>query len=76
MDLFDQIVADLDLEVDEPDVVNVRTLTSEELFALKGQLEEELLGAKQALRPTSQESRDRHSLRNAVQVEISRRTKR
>lgn len=75
MEDFEDIVSDFDIDisVDDEEVIDVTLLTFEELVEFKEYLEQELYAKEEALNPTSQESRDKHSLRNAIQVELSRR---
>lgn len=70
---FDDIVAGVQIEVNEAEIMNVMDLPTDRLIELQGELEELLFDEEQALRPRTQEARDNHSLRNAIQVELSRR---
>lgn len=57
-------------DVDESDIINVKTMTINQLLDAIVDLTEELLNASQGLRPNNQEARDAHSLRNACQIEL------
>lgn len=74
VDDFDDIVNGLDINVDHTEVVDVSRMDTVALIELEQDLNEELMDSEQALRPVTQESRDAHSLRNAVQVELAKRT--
>lgn len=71
-DDFDSIIEGLEIE-DPDDVLDVTTLSVPELVELKVKLERELFELQQALMPKTQEARDKHSLRNAVQLELNSR---
>lgn len=74
-DIFNQLTAGLGNLFDgvEEDVVDVSTMTNEELLNQGSDILEELLKAGQAINPTTQWARDKHSLRNAIQIEIRKR---
>lgn len=72
-DPFDFIVDELNLNTDTSDVVDVTKLSTEDLLNLRHELDEELLNGSEMLNPHTQEGRDRHSLRNAVQLELKKR---
>ena len=60
----------------EPDdVVDVTKLSTEELMDLISDITDELFNAGQAINPQDQWARDKHSLRNAVQIELRKRSK-
>ncbi len=60
----------------EPDdVVDVTKLSTEELMDLISDITDELFNAGQAINPKDQWARDKHSLRNAVQIELRKRSK-
>lgn len=62
------------IEIEEPvDVLNVRTLASNVLVSKFNELTQALLDREEILNPHTQEARDIHSLRNAVDVELQRR---
>ena len=73
-DPFDDIVNGLDISVDQTEIVDVSRMDTVALIELKQDLDNELMDSEQALRPVTQDSRDAHSLRNAVQVELAKRT--
>lgn len=56
--------------VDEDEVVSVTDLSTSELLEMVADLTQELLEMHQGIRPKTQEARDKHSLRNACQVEL------
>jgi len=69
-DPFDDIIAGLDFE--EPkDVIDVSQMSTVDLLTMFYELNLELFGRGEGLRPHSQEARDKHSLRNAIQVELA-----
>ena len=74
-DDFDDIISGLDFDVPE-DVIDVSTMSIEELLNKLDYLNETLFEMHEALNPQTQEARDMHSLRNAVQIELSKRSKR
>lgn len=59
--------------VTEDEVVSVKDLSSPELMDMVHELTQELLEMKEGIYPRSQEARDKHSLRNACQVELRNR---
>ena len=60
----------------EPDdVVDVTKMSTEELMDLISDITDELFNAGQAINPQAQWARDKHSLRNAVQIELRKRSK-
>ena len=64
------------LEIDEPeDLVDVTKLSVQELLSKFDDINEELFEIGQALKPTTQQARDLHSLRSAIYVEIQKRGK-
>jgi len=73
-DPFDDIVSGLDIDVDEDDVLDVTTLSTMELSGLIADLDKDLTEGHEALHPGTQQARDKHSLRNALQVELRKRT--
>jgi hypothetical protein len=73
-DPFDSIVDGLELE--EPRYyIDVTKLDVEELLTQFDELNDELFEMGEALRPTTQRSRDLHSLRSAIYLEIQKRGK-
>jgi hypothetical protein len=72
-DPFDDIINGLQIQVDESEVVDVSQLETPTIMDMIEELNNELLEAHQGLRPTQQWARDKHSLRNALQVELSKR---
>ena len=73
MDEFDDIINGIEIEVDETEIVDVSRMDTVALIELKQDLDNHLMDSEQALRPITQDSRDAHSLRNAVQVELAKR---
>lgn len=73
LDDFDEIVDRVEWDFDIEDVVDVTKLSTLQLVELKESIETSLFERMAALNPHDQESRDLHSLRNAVQVELSTR---
>jgi len=73
-DDFDNIVAGMSFDIPD-DIINVSEMSIEELVTTLDNLNEELFDMGEALDPKTQESRDKHSLRNAIQVELFRRSK-
>jgi hypothetical protein len=73
-DDFDSIISGLSFDIPE-DIIDVSTMSIEELVDKLDELNTELFDMGEALKPTTQESRDMHSLRNAIQVEIFKRSK-
>jgi len=72
---FNAIVKGFDpVEPDDDEIVDVTKFSMSELIAEKERLERYLFDRVEALAPKSQEARDAHSLRNAIQVEIAKRT--
>lgn len=62
------------LEIEEPtDVIDVTTLDNKGLADKLFEIEEKIKANEWILHPNTQESRDLHSLRNAIQVELSKR---
>ena len=59
---------DVFAEVDEDDVVDLTTLSTSDLLERFYECEQYLKDERQLLRPDTQESRDAHSERNAIQV--------
>ena len=60
----------------EPDdVVDVSKLSTEDLMDLISDITDELFNAGQAINPKDQWARDKHSLRNAIQIELRKRSK-
>ena len=74
-DDFDDIVSGLDFDIPE-DIIDVSQMSIEELLEKLDYLNETLFEMNEALNPKTQNARDMHSLRNAVQVELSKRSKR
>lgn len=74
-ELFAQLEDEMS-EMDLSDVVDVQTLSMVELLDLHHKLENDLFDMRQAIHPSNQDARDKHSLRNAIKVEIARRTNR
>jgi len=74
-DPFDDIVAGLEIAVDEAEVVDVSKLSTLDLSDILTDLEGKLLASEQAMWPRTQALRDMTSLRNAVQLELKRRGK-
>ena len=72
-DPFESIVEGLNLNTDTSEVIDVTKLSDSELLNLQHVLSDELRDRSEALFPYSQSARDKHSLRNAVQVEIKKR---
>lgn len=73
-DPFYEIVSDVHItEPDKEEVLDVSTLSTSELLDMFYHLNLELFEHGQALKPTTQEARDKHSLRNAIQVELASR---
>lgn len=70
-DPFDDIVRGLTFDL--PDVLDVTTLTNIEIAEMIGNIETDLRKMDQLLWPVAQEGRDKHSLRNSLQVEMERR---
>jgi len=70
-DPFDDIVRGLTFDL--PDVLDVTTLTNIEIAEMIGNIETDLRKMDQLLWPVTQEGRDKHSLRNSLQVEMERR---
>jgi len=73
-DDFDSIISGLSFDIPE-DIVDVSKMSIEELVDKLDELNTELFDMGEALKPITQESRDMHSLRNAIQVEIFKRSK-
>ena len=73
MDDFEELIKDLDSEIDTSDVVDMTKLTIEELLTLYAEETESLMDAGQAIRPRTQDARDRQSLRYAARMELDRR---
>jgi ribosomal protein L29 len=73
-DDFDNIVAGMSFDIPD-DIINVSEMSIEELVTTLDNLNEELFDMGEALDPKTQESRDKHSLRNAIQIELFRRSK-
>lgn len=71
-DFFEQMSAQLDIDVDsiEAEVVPVTSYSTEILVQMMYALEKELFEMGEALRPTSSLAREKHSLRNSIQVEL------
>ena len=74
-DPFFDIVGDLSFDQNPDDVIDVSKLDILTLTSMLDDLNEKLFEMGQALRPATQEARDMHSLRNAVQVELASRRK-
>jgi len=72
-DPFDDIIAGLTIEIDESDVVDVTKLGNEELINLFNSLDDEVTRGHQAIHPNKQWARDKHSLRNATEIELRKR---
>lgn len=71
--LFGQL-EDVFKEVEnDPELVDLTTLTIQQLLELRHEAEQYVLDNRQTLRPQTQEARDAHSRRNAVQLELRRR---
>lgn len=71
-DPFLEITQGLELP-DPTDVINVRTLATVDLIRRFDNLTQALLDCEEFLDPRTQEARDMHSLRNALDVELQRR---
>lgn len=72
-DPFDDIIAGLNIEVNEDDVTDVTKLGDEELINLFNSLDDEVTEGHQAIHPNQQWARDKHSLRNAAEIELRKR---
>ena len=84
-DSFDEIVSGLDLDTTIPElgidladiemegVYSITEVSDTELADLRQTLTDMLLDREEFMRPTTQEARDMHSLRNAVEVEMRQR---
>ena len=73
-DPFFEIVNGLDIEIENPHLIqDVTTLDTEEIMTQIFEIEQELFGMGQALHPSNQKSRDLHSMRNALQIELRKR---
>lgn len=72
-DPFESIVEGLNLNTDTSEVTDVTKLSDSELLNLRHVLSADLRDSSEALFPHSQSARDKHSLRNAVQIEIQKR---
>lgn len=66
-------VWEAELEVDTPDIVNVRELSNIELLTLYKSQKDILLALGEVIHPKTQEGRDAHSLYGACKIEIKRR---
>lgn len=74
MDNFEDIVSGI--QITEPEeVYDVTKLSDETLFLELARLEDELFHMGEALKPKTQKARDLHSERNAIWVEIHRRSR-
>ncbi len=74
-DPFEDIVAGVDISVDETEVIDVSKLSMLEMSDILTDLEEKLLRSNQALWPQTQQLRDMTSLKNAIQIELRKRGK-
>jgi len=74
-DPFEDIVAGVDISVDETEVIDVSKLSMLEMSDILTDLEEKLLRSNQALWPQTQRLRDMTSLKNAIQIELRKRGK-
>ena len=74
-DPFFDIVKDLDINIDDESVEDISKLQTVEIMLRIDDIERELFETQQALHPSNQRSRDLHSLRNALQIELRRRSK-
>jgi len=74
-DPFFDIVKDLDIQVDHESVEDISKLETVEIMLRIDDIETELFQSQQALHPSNQRSRDLHSMRNALQVELRKRSK-
>jgi hypothetical protein len=74
-DPFDDIVAGVDISINESEVLDVSKLSTLDLSDILTDLEQKLLASEQSLWPRTQQTRDMTSLRNAVQLELKRRGK-
>lgn len=75
-DPFFDIVNSIEIDIEcIDDVVDVTTLSISELVSKFDEINESLFDLGQALRPTTKEARDLHSLRSAIYVEIQKRKK-
>lgn len=73
---FEDIVSGLQEEfanIDTSDVVDMTTLSLQELLDVAATTEEDLLNGRQAVFPREQWARDMHSLRYAARMELMRR---
>ena len=73
-DDFDDIVSGLNFDIPN-DIIDVTKMSISELVDKLDELNEKLFEMHEALNPRTQEARDMHSLRNALQVELSKRSK-
>ena len=73
IDMFESMVKDIQFDTD--DVVDVTKLSIESLMDNLVDLQTQLLDSGEALHPSTQESRDMHSLRNSIQIELRKRGK-
>lgn len=75
-DIFESIVKDLEFDVsDIDDIVDVSKLSIKLLMDNLLDIQDKLMKDGEALRPSNQESRDLHSLRNSIQIELRKRGK-
>jgi hypothetical protein len=74
-DPFFDIVKDLDIQIDHESVEDISKLETVEIMLRIEDIETELFQSQQALDPSNQRSRDLHSMRNALQVELRKRSK-
>jgi hypothetical protein len=73
-DPFESIVSGLTLDVDiTDDVLNVQTLSNQELIDMLIEITDEITKEKSLFRNHTEWQRDQHSLRAAIMVELSRR---
>ena len=74
-DVFFHLVKDIEIDFDYSEIENIKELTTEDIVDRIQDIEYRLFSSSQALHPSNQESRDLHSLRNALQIELRRRSK-
>jgi len=75
-EIIENLLSDGEIEVDIPeDVLDVSKMSIQELVEIFDDLNQKLFEIGEALNPTNQTSRDMHSLRNAVKLELSMRSK-